>query len=140
MGTKKFPGKSLVKNSKLTFNFTWKSPIIIFLHFLQGNLFIIFPKKYFETILQKLSPRGCFWKFSKISQTSPKFNTHKKVVVHFFITMLLLPKTHLLIYPNMKRFKGPKTHSLFTFTFTFHKVDSGDRSALYSGLYSRKPI
>ena len=33
-----FPGKSLVKNSKLTFNFTWKSPIKNVLHFLQGNL------------------------------------------------------------------------------------------------------
>ena len=33
-----FPGKSLVKNSKLTFNFTWKSPIKFFLHFLQVNL------------------------------------------------------------------------------------------------------
>ena len=49
--------------------------------------------------------------------TCPKFNTHKKVVVHFFIPMLLLPKTPPLTYPNMKRFKGPKTHSLhFTFT------------------------
>ena len=42
-----FPGKSLVKNSKLTFNFTWKSPIKNFLHFLQGNPFTIFPKNYF---------------------------------------------------------------------------------------------
>ena len=48
-----FPGKSLVKNSKLTFNFTWKSPIKIFLHFLQGNLFIIFPKNYFWEYFSK---------------------------------------------------------------------------------------
>ena len=61
---------------------------------------------------------GCLWKFSKISPTSPKFNTHKKVVVHFFIPMLLLPKTPPLTYPNMKRFKGPKMDSLH-FTF-FH--------------------
>ena len=42
-----FPGKSLVKNSKLTFNFTWKSPIKNFLHFLHGNPFAFCPKNYF---------------------------------------------------------------------------------------------
>ena len=50
--------------------------------------------------------------------------------------MLLLPTTPPLTYPNMKRFKGPKMDSLhftfhFTFTSHFHKVDSGDGSALY---------
>ena len=52
------------------------------------------------------------------SPTCPRYNTHKKVV-HFFILMLLLPKTPPLTYPNMKRFKGPKMD--FTFHFTFHK-------------------
>ena len=57
--------------------------------------------------------------------TCPKFNTHKNIVVHFFIPMLLLPQTPTLIYLKLKKNKGPKTHSLhFTFTFTslhFHK-------------------
>merc|ERR1712198_786411 len=45
----------------------------------------------------------------------PKFNTHKKIVVHFFIPMLLLPLTPSLIYLKLKRFKGPKTdHFHFT--------------------------
>merc|ERR1712030_34017 len=51
------------------------------------------------------------------SPTCPKFNTHKKVVLHFFIPMLLLPKTPTLIYLKLKKFKGPKMDSLhFTFT------------------------
>merc|ERR1712208_121842 len=66
------------------------------------------------------------------SPTCPKFNTHKKVVLHFFIPMLLLPKTPTLIYLKLKKNKGPKTHSLhftftslslslhFTFTFTIN--------------------
>merc|ERR1711879_463809 len=51
------------------------------------------------------------------SPTCPKFNTHKKVVVHFFIPMLLIPKTPPLTYPKIKKFKGPKTDH---FTFHFH--------------------
>ena len=76
----------------------------------------IFQNHTLENIFQKLSPRGYFWKFSKISPTSPKFNTHKKIVVHFFIPMLLLPLTPSLIYLKLKRFKGPKTHHFFFFT------------------------
>merc|ERR1712030_180900 len=50
------------------------------------------------------------------SPTCPKFNTHKKVVLHFFIPMLLLPKTPTLIYLKLKKFKGQKMDSLhFTF-------------------------
>ena len=45
------------------------------------------------------------------SPTCPKFNTHNKVVLHFFILMLLLPKTPPLTYPNIKKFKGPKMDS-----------------------------
>merc|ERR1712079_144260 len=49
--------------------------------------------------------------------TCPKFNTHKKFVVHFFIPMLLLPLTPPLIYLKLKKFKGPKMDSLhFTFS------------------------
>merc|ERR1712030_213415 len=51
--------------------------------------------------------------------TCPKFNTHKKFVVHFFIPMLLLPLTPPLLYLKLNKIKGPKMHSLFTFTFTF---------------------
>ena len=75
----------------------------------------------------KPSPRGWFWKFSKISPTCPKFNTHKKVVVHFFIPMLLLPKTPPLTYPNMKRFKDKKKHHFFHF-FTLSLHNGGRRS------------
>ena len=57
-----FPGKSLVKNSKLTFNFTWKSPIKFFLHFLQGNPFIIFPKNYFWDHFSKTLSKRVFLK------------------------------------------------------------------------------
>ena len=53
-----FTGKSLVKNLKITFNFTWKSPIKNFLHFLQGNPFTFFPKNYFwEYFSKTLSKR-----------------------------------------------------------------------------------
>ena len=69
-----------------------------------------------------------FWKNFRGPPTCPTFNTHKKVVVHFFIPMLLLPKTPTLIYLKLKKNKGPKTHSLhFHFTFHFHK-DGGRRS------------
>ena len=57
-----FPGKSLVKNSKLTFNFTWKSPIKICLHFLKGNLCIIFPKNYFWDHFSKTLSKRVFLK------------------------------------------------------------------------------
>ena len=63
-----FSGKSLVKNSKLTFNFTWKSPIKNFLHFLQGNPFTIFPKNYFWDHFSKSHYYGDF--FLKWSPTS----------------------------------------------------------------------
>ena len=67
------------------------------------------------------------------SPTWSKFYSHKKVVLHFFILMLLLPKTPPLTYPNIKKFKGPKMDSLhfhFHFHFTslsLHK-DGGRRS------------
>merc|ERR1719204_34576 len=63
---------------------------------------------------KKISREISCKKFSKISPTSPKFNTHKKIVVHFFIPMLLLPLTPPLIYLKLKRFKGPKMDSLFS--------------------------
>ena len=41
--------------------------------------------------------------------------------MHFFIPMLLLPKTPSLTYPNIKKFKGPKMDSLsLHFHFHFH--------------------
>merc|ERR1712074_8109 len=79
---------------KFAFNFTWKS-------------------LYF---FQKITS----WRpFLKNSSTCPKFNTHKKIVVHFFIPMLLLPLTPFLTYLKLKKIKGPKMDSLFHF-FTFH--------------------
>merc|ERR1712030_206668 len=81
------------------------------------------------------------------SPNCPKFNTHKKVVLHFFIPMLLLPKTPTLIYLKLKKNKVPKTHSLFTFTFTSlssqarkEEVDSEDGSAPYSDLQKKAPF
>merc|ERR1712079_177462 len=79
------------------------------------NFSSFFKGKSLYNFSKKLLLRPFFKKFSKISPTSPKFNTHKKVVVHFFIPMLLIPKTPPSTYPNMKRFKGPKTdHFHFT--------------------------
>ena len=40
------------------------------------------------------------------SPTCPKFETHTKVALHFFILILLLPKTPSSTYPNIKKFKG----------------------------------
>ena len=75
---------------------------------------------FFKNGLQLAGPRGCFWKFSKISPTCPKFNTHKKIVVHFFIQMLLLPKTPPSTYLKIKKIKGPKVDHFHFFFFTFH--------------------
>ena len=67
-----FPGKSLVKNSKLTFNFTWKSPIKFFLHFLQGNPFTFFSKiTLFRIFFKNPLQEGVFensWKFFQLVQ------------------------------------------------------------------------
>ena len=71
-------------------------------------------KRYINKNVQKNFLMGF-----KISPTCPKFNTHKKFVVHFFIPMLLLPLTPPLIYLKLKKIKGPKMDSLFHF-FTFH--------------------
>merc|ERR1712242_48960 len=71
-----------------------------------------------ETIFEKIIPVVRFRKIFQRPPTCPKFNTHKKVAVHFLIPILLLPKTPSLTYPNMKRFKGPKMDSLSLFTFT----------------------
>merc|ERR1712115_660695 len=99
---------------KITFNFIWKIPCNFF------------KNHRLETIFEKSHRSSVILKFLKISPTCPKFNTHKKVVVHFFIPMLLLPLTPSLIYLKLKRFKGPKMDSLslhftslhFHFTFT----------------------
>merc|ERR1711973_328872 len=92
------------------------------------SLVKFFQNHTLENIFQKLSPRGCFSKFSKIFPTCPKFNTHKKIVVHFFIPMLLLPLTPPLIYLKLKRFKGPKMDSpFFTSLFTFAHNQKGRR-------------
>ena len=61
-----------------------------------------------ETIFEKIIPIVRFWKNFQRPPTCHKFNTHKKVVVHFFIPILLLLKTLPLTYLNIKKFKGPK--------------------------------
>ena len=82
------------------------------------SLVKFFQNHTLENIFQKLSPRGCFWKFSKISPTCPKFNTHKKIVVHFFIPMLLLPLTPPSTYLKIKKIKGPKVDHFITHFIT----------------------
>merc|ERR1712020_728096 len=73
----------------------------------QGNPFTFF--------FQNHTLENIFQKFSKISPTCPKFNTHKKIVVHFFIPMLLLLLTPPSTYLKIKKIKGPKVdHSLIT--------------------------
>ena len=54
--------------------------------------------------------------FQKWSPTCPKFNTHKKVVVHFFILMQLLPKTPPSTYLKIKKFKDQKRYHFTHFT------------------------
>ena len=78
---------------------------------------LLFSKNHkLETIFEKIIVAVWFWNFFRRPPTCPKFNTHKKVVVHFFIPMLLLPKTPPLTYPNIKEFKGPKKHHFTLFT------------------------
>ena len=83
------------------------------------SLYFFFQNHTFENIFEKIIVAVWFWKFLKISPTCSKFNTHKKIVVHFFIPMLLLPLTPPLIYLKLKKFKGPKMDSLHFFTFHF---------------------
>ena len=110
--------------------------------FTRKSLVKFFQNHTLENIFQKLSPRGCFWKFSKISPTSPKFNTHKKIVVHFFIPMLLLPLTPPLIYLKLKKFKGPKMDSLFFYKLIYKGIPLGKvtDSTLYNYYAQNKLI
>ena len=104
-----------VKKTKIAFNFQKKSHEKNRLKFYIVNPLEIFQKiTSWRPFLKKVTVVVWFWKFLKISPTSPKFNTHKIFVLHFFISMLLLPKTPTLIYLKLKKIKGPKTHSLFT--------------------------
>ena len=80
-----------------------------------------------SNFLEKVTVVVWFWKFLKISPTCPKFNTHKKVVLHFFIPMLLLPKTPPSTYLKTKKIKDQKITSLSLFhfslfTFTSHTM------------------
>ena len=52
--------------------------------------------------------------------TCLELHSHKKVVLHFFILMQLLPKTPPSTYLKTKKFKRPKMDSLFTFHFSLH--------------------
>ena len=82
----------------------------------------------FETIFQKVTVVLWFWKKIRRPPTYPKFNTHKKIVLHFFTPMLFLPKTPPLIYLKLKKIKGPKMDSLFFhFSLSLHfSLWSGD--------------
>ena len=108
--TKEFPLNFFQKNFWPKKNQLWNSAMPSRIDFRIDKL---------DPIFQKLSPRGCFWKFLKISPTSPKYQNHKKFVVHFFISMLLLPIIPPLIYLKLKKNKGPKTRH-FTFHFSLH--------------------
>ena len=91
--------------------------------------------QFFKNPLQQ----GVFENFLGKTPTCLELYSHKKVVVHFFIPMLLLPKTPSLTYPNIKKFKRPKMDhftslhslhsltSLTSLTHSLHKVDSGDQ-------------
>ena len=94
-----------------------------------------------ETIFEKIIPVVRFWKFFQRPPTCPKFNTHKKVVVHFFILMLLLPKTPPLTYPKRKKFKGPKMDHFTHFTsLHFHNENRWGNSPTCPKFYSHKKV
>ena len=140
----KFTGKSLYKIFlkknpckidslfRKVVNFTKEIPLNFFSKKNYPQISPNFSRKIdkLDTIFSKTLSTGCFWKFLKISPTSPNYQNHKNIVVHFFIPMLLLSQTPTIIYLKLKKNKGPKTHSLFFtslhfFTFHFHSMTSG---------------
>ena len=62
--------------------------------------------------MKKVTPESRILKSLGQHPTCPKFNTHNKIIVHFFIPMLLLPQTPTLLYLKLKKNKGPKMDSL----------------------------
>ena len=88
--------------------------------------------------MKKVTVVVWFWKFLKISPTSPKYHTHKNIVVHFFISMFLLPQTPTLIYLKLKKIKGPKTHSLHFTSLHFHHKHGKKRSIAGTAQHSTK--
>merc|ERR1711891_79616 len=71
----------------------------------------ILPQKYplgstsWTPFFQKLSPQGVFENSWVNSPTCLELHSHKKLIVHFFIRMLLLPLTLPLIYLKLKEIK-----------------------------------
>ena len=73
----------------------------------------------------KIIPVVRFWKKFLRPPTCVELHSHKNIVVHFFIPMLLLLLTFSLIYLKLKEIKGPKMDSLFfTSLFTFTRKHS----------------
>ena len=100
-------------------------------------------QNYFRDHFWKIIRVVRFWKNFQRPPTCPKINTHKKVVVHFFIPMVLLPKTPLLTYLKTKKFKGPKMDSLFhfsLFTFHFHHHDQKGKRSIAGKNQHSSPI
>ena len=87
-----FPGKSLVKNSKLTFNFTWKSPIKFFLHFFQGNPFTFFSKiTLFRIFFKNPLQEGVFENSWKFFQLVPNLTPIRKLLCTFLYLCYCYP-------------------------------------------------
>ena len=73
-----------------------------------------FPKSHFRDHFSKKSPQQCDFENSWVnSPTCLELYSHKKIVGHFFIPMLLLPLTFPLIYLKLKKIEGPRMDSLF---------------------------
>ena len=113
----KFTGKSLYKIFlkknpckidslfRKVVNFTKEIPLNFFSEKNYPQISPNFSRKIdkLDTIFSKTLSTGCFWKFLKISPTSPNYQNHKNIVVHFFIPMLLLPQTPTIIYLKLKK-------------------------------------
>ena len=109
-----------IQGNSRTKNFYRKIPVNFFRKKIN---FKIQPQKYplgptsWTPLFQKLSPQGVFENSWVNSPTCLELHSHKKIVVHFFIPMLLLPPTPSLIYLKLKEIKGPKVdHFHFHFT------------------------
>ena len=126
----KFTGKSLYKIFlqknpckidslfRKVVNFTKEIPLKFFSEKNYPQISPNFSRKIdkLDTIFSKTLSTGCFWKFLKISPTSPNYQNHKNIVVHFFIPMLLLPQTPTLIYEPVGG--GPVPPTDFSRIFT----------------------
>ena len=73
---------------------------------------------FFKNSLQK----GVFENSWSNTPTCLELYSHTKIVVHFFIPMLLLPQTPPLTYLKLKKIKDQKQITHFTFTSLFLSI------------------